>query len=59
MNGQLFASTEDEIASVQAGPGPQHAGAVGGRDVDDAADGRRKLMPILPLIARPGREATR
>ena len=55
--GQLFASTEDEIASVQAGqvhstPELWVAGTSMTLLTVDA-----KLMPILPLIARP--DATR
>lgn len=51
--GTLFASTEDEIASVQAGQiGPTPELWVAGTSMTlltvDA-----KLMPILPLIARP------
>ncbi len=52
-NGQLFASTEDEIASVQAGqvkatPELWVAGTSMTLLTVDA-----KLMPILPLVARP------
>jgi spermidine synthase len=52
--GDLFASTEDEIASVQAGetsltPQLWVAGTAMTVLTVDA-----KLMPILPLIARPG-----
>jgi spermidine synthase len=55
-NGTLFASTEDEIASVQAGqvrPTPELwvAGTSMTLLTVDA-----KLMPILPLIARPDAE---
>src|SRR4029079_17602452 len=51
--GQLFASTEDEIASVQAGqitftPELWVAGTSMTLLTVDA-----KLMPVLPLIARP------
>jgi spermidine synthase len=54
--GQLFASTEDEIASVQAGqkrrtPELWVAGTSMTLLTVDA-----KLMPILPLIARPDSE---
>ncbi len=55
-NGQLFASTEDEIASVQSGQiGATPELWVAGTSMTlltvDA-----KLMPILPLIARPQSE---
>ena len=54
--GELFASDEDEIASVQAGQvGPTPELWVAGTSMTlltvDA-----KLMPILPLIARPASE---
>jgi spermidine synthase len=56
VNGRLFASTEDEIASVQAGqvrstPELWVAGTSMTLLTVDA-----KLMPILPLIARPASE---
>ena len=40
--GQVFASKEDEIASVQAGQISFTPGAVGRRDLDDPADRRRE-----------------
>src|SRR4029077_4065666 len=56
VGGRLFASTEDEIASVQAGqktftPELWVAGTSMTLLTVDA-----KLMPILPLIARPSSE---
>ena len=51
-NGELFASDEDEIASVQAGNVGGYPGAVGDRHVDDPAD-RRCQAHADPAADRP------
>jgi len=52
--GTLYASAEDEIASVQAGSrdGEKHLWVAGTSMTTMTVDA--KLMPLLPLMARPG-----